>query len=330
MTTIVSCNLDRSTAELGAFKVEKTSTVTTGGSYTLRYNIMMQAACGPITVVSQGISGGSPNALPALWTTYSYQGDTDTHSFCKSLKVERDLKKETRYYVTASFEPAEPGELPDIGNPATPNGAPIKSEPNPFLRSPVFWWDREVANRNYTIDTNGYVIRNNASDFYTDLVEDDHARSLLVIEFPVASNNDFIALSQRYDRAVNATAWTFKLKTYAARTVLCREVSCSPLIAEGSYRYYTVSMRLAFAPLNETWDSPQPQMGRSYYTKLPSGAFETDAAGYKKRTTVDYDVPLEADGTRRADDQPVLVTQVRAKREIDFNPLTQGNAWNSV
>ncbi len=325
--SIISCNLDRSTAELAEFKVEKGNA--SAGTYKLRYNVVMAARTGPIDVVAKALSG-SPNAIPALWATYSYLGDTDLNSFCKKITVERDLKVDTRYYVTANFEPAEPGELPDISNRTLPNGAPIRSVANPLLRSPVFWWDREVTSKNYTIDANGYVIRNNASDFYTDLIEDDHARSLLVIEFPVATNNDFISLSQQYDHAVNSAAWTFKLQTYPARTVLCREVSCSPIIAEGQYRYYTVSMRLAFAPAGKTWDTPVPQMGRSYYTKLPSGAFETDAAGYKKRTTVDYDVPLEADGTRRADDQPVLVTQVRAKREIDFNPLTQGSAWNSV
>ncbi len=325
--SILSCNLDRSTAELAEFKVEKNNG--SAGSYKLRYNIVMQARSGPINVALQALSG-SPNAAPGLWSTYSYQGDTDTASFCKKITVERDLKVETRYYLTANFEPAEPGEIPDISNPTTPNGSPIKSVTNPLNRSPVFWWDRDVTNKLYTIDVNGYVIRNKASDFHTDLIEEDHARSLLVVEFPVASNNAFIALARQYDRAVNASAWTFKLNTYPPRTVLCREVSCSPLIVEGAYRYYTVAMRFAFAPNGETWDSPVPEMGRSYYTKLPSGAFETDAAGYKKRTTVDYDVPLEADGTRRADDQPVLITQVRAKREVDFNPLTQGTNWNSV
>lgn len=326
--SMLSCHLDRSTPNVGSLDTDIVNG--TSGTYPVRYICeMADGTSGPLNVYTQGLTTGA-TPLPSLWQTYSYQGDTDSKSYAKSFQFEREPKNPKVWYVTVTYKPAEPGELPDITNPTTPNGSPIKSEPNPFLRSPVYWWDRDVSTVVSTVDVNGYVHRNYAGDFFQDLVEHDEAQSILVIEFPVHSNNDFIALSQAYDRSVNATAWTFKQRSYAARTVKCKEVSCSPLITEGSYRYYTVSMRFAFAPTGKTWDDPIPQMGRSYYTKLPSGAFETDANGYKKRTTVDYDVPLEADGTRRADDQPVLVAQIRARREVDYNPLTTGNAWNNV
>lgn len=329
--SIFSCNLSRDVRNLSTIKASGLdgSSGSSGGTYQLRYEIMMASLSGPLNVCIQALTG-SPHPLPSLWSTYSYAGDTDAHSFAKRYQIDGDEKRLDRYYVTVFYEPAEPGEIPDISNHTTPNAAPIKSEPNPLLRSPVYWWDREVVAKTSTVDVNGYAHRNYAGELYEDLIEFEAPRSLLVVEFPVASNNDFIDLSQKYDQAVNAAQWTFKLKNYPARNVLCREVSCSPLIAEGQYRYYTATLRFAFAPTGKTWDVPIPEMGRSYYTKKPSGVFETDPAGYKKRTVVDYLVPLEMDGTRRSDDQPVLVTQTRPHREIDFNPLTQGNAWNSV
>jgi hypothetical protein len=325
---MLSCHLDRSTPHLGSLDTDIVNG--TSGTYTVRYICeMADGTSGPLNVYTQGLTTGF-TPLPSLWQTFSYQGDTDSKSYAKSFQFDRDPKNPKIYYVTVTYKPADPGELPDYTNPTTPNGSPIKSEPNPFLRSPVYWWDREVASSIYTTDTNGYAIRNYAGDFYQDLIERDKGRSVLVIEFPVHSSNEFTDLSQKYDQAVNAQAWSFKQRSYPARNVLCKEVSCSPMQIEGSYRYYTVSMRFVFAPLGKTWDVPIPEVGRSYYTKRGDGTYETDADGFLKRTVVDYDVPLNADGTRRSEAQPVLITMVRAEKEIDFNPLTTGNAWNNV
>ncbi len=323
--SLVSINLDRNTAELATFKVDDTNG--NAGSYKLRYDVTMNARCGPINVISKGLSSG----LPALWSAYTYQGDTDSQSFAKTYTVERDLKCQTRYFVTVNYEPAKPGELPDIVNPTTPNMSPIKATANPLARAPVFWWDRELTSKTSTVQGAGnYAILNGADDFYEDLVEHDYARSLLVVEFPVANNNAFIDLSRTYDHSVNLQAWTFKLLTYDPRTVHCREVSCSPMITEGDYRYYTVTMRFAFAPLGKTWDTQLPQMGHTYYTKKSDGTYEVDDGGYRKRTTVEFMVPLDVDGTRRPDGQPVLISSIRALREVDFNPLTQGLSWNAI
>lgn len=325
-TSVLTCELDRTTSDLGSYETDLVNGV--AGTYTVRYNVTTASACGPPSIMLNGVSA-SPNPLPSLWATYSYQGDTDPYSFAKSFKFERDAKSKTRYYVTVTYKPAEPGEIPDYVNTATANGSPIKSEPNPFLRSPVYWWDREMTTVLVNTDANGYAIRGYNNDRYEDLLELDYPRSILVIEFPVHSNNEFIALDQKYNHAVNSTAWTFKLVSYPPRTVLCKDVSCSPIIEEGSYRYYTVTMRFAFAPQSKTWDIPVPEMGRSYYTKT-NGVYDVDSSGFKVRKVVDFNVPLEADGTRRTDDQPVLITNVRAYREYDFNQLTSGNAWNLV
>jgi hypothetical protein len=314
---MISCKLDRTTNNLCTLKVDQANGQ--AGSYSLGYIIEMQSACGPLEVLLRAQAGTFPDQVPALWSTYSFSGDTDTHSYCKSLSVSRDPKATRYYYVTASFEPAAPGEIPEAG------AAPVKATVNPVNRKPVFWWDRNVSSNIEPLNSTGYAQTSYAGTPYEDLTEQDRAKALLVAEFNVATLAQTIDLTRNYDHSTNAQAWTLKGTAYAARSAHIKEVCASPLQSEGSYSFYKISMRFAFADAGKTWDVPKVEMSYHYYTKT-SGVYDVDAYGYRKRIQSDSLVPINADGTRRDDAQPILVTQNRVIREVDFNQLTILNA----
>lgn len=309
--SILSCSLDRKTADLATFKVEKTANIQ-GGSYKLGFDIVMAAICGPINVYTLGL-GASPDPLPALWSTYSYQGDTDAHSYCKSVVITRDLKAEKLFYAIANFEPAEPGEIPDGG------GAPIKSVADPVLRKPVYWWDREVFTNVDSADQSGSVLRNPANNLYEELEEHERPRGLLVVEWNVATLAETLDISRKFELAVNATTWSFKERILPDRSAMVRSVSAGDLHSEGAYNYYPMSMRLAFADLGKNWDIPKPEIGKTYFVKN-SGGYLT-ANGYRKRVQAPSPVPLASDGTRLPDGEPVGIRMWRVRREVDFGTL---------
>ncbi len=309
--SIISCELDRSTPKLSTLKTDRVNG--TAGTYTLKYNIMMASVAGPINVLTAALAG-SPHPVPSLWATYSYGGDTDSKSYAKSFQVDRDPKHNARYYVTVEYEPLEPGEAIES------TGAPVNAEPNPLLRKPVFWWDRTVHSDLDIHDHSGVVIRNAANDLYQELVEHDRTKGVLVAEFNVATTGDFIDLQRTYENHVNAGSWTIRGRALPARTVLCREVACSPAKVETTFIYFRVSMRFAFTESGFTWDVNRAEMGQAYYTKDSGGAYVMDGDN-RKRTDVGSVVPLNLDGTRRDDGEPVLITSWRVKSEADYGAL---------
>lgn len=306
--SIISCNYDRTTPDLGTFKVEKGNGQV--GSYKVRYNIMMAGISGPLNVWTQA-QGGSPDAAPAMWATYSFQGDTDTHSFCKSVSVERDPKHNYRYYLTASYEPCEPGEIPDGG------GSPIMSVANPVSRKPVYWWDRELSTRVEAVDQAGSTVRNAANNLYEELIETERAKGLLVIEWNLSTMAELIDLSRKYDQAVNATTWSFKERLFPDRSVMVRSISGGTCKTEGAYTYYPVAMRLAFADIGKTWDVTKPEMGQTHYVKDSTGAYVTTGT-FRQRVDAGSLVPLNSDGTRREDSAEPITSVWRIRREADF------------
>ncbi len=316
--SIISCNLDRKTADLATIKapgIAGSAGTSGGGSYKLGYDVVMAAISGPINVCSQAISSGAPDLLPALWGTYSYQGDTDTHSFAKSYQVARDLKVQTRYYVMVNFEPAEPGEIPDGG------GTPIKATADPLLRKPVYWWDRELSTRVDAVAQDGStVILNAASNLYEELIETERAKGQLVVEFNLATMGALIDFSRTYDQTVNATTWSFKERVFPDRSVMIREISAGDVKSEGSHTYVPVAVRLAFADVGKTFDVSRPEMGQTHYTKRSDGSYVTTGS-FRQRTDAGSVVPLNADGTRLEDGLPPLISNWRIRREADFSAL---------
>lgn len=309
--SIISCNYDRTTPDLGTFKVEKGNGQV--GSYKLRYNIMMAGISGPMNVWTQAQTG-SPDPAPKMWDTYSFQGDTDAHSFCKSVAVDRDPKHNYRYYLTATFEPCEPGEIPDGG------GSPIMSVVNPVLRKPVYWWDREIASRVEAVDQSGRAIRNAANNLYEELVEHERARGLLVVQWNLSTIDELVDLSREYDQAVNSHSWSWKERVFPDRTVMVRSICGGTCKTEGAYTYYPVSMRLAFADVGQTWDVWKPEMGQTHFVRDGTGAY-VSTGFFRQRVDAGSIVPLNPDGTRREDGAEPVVTPWRVRREADFSSL---------
>lgn len=294
--------------------------------YKLMWDVVMASEAGPINVIVAG-QGSTPNPLPAEYSPYAYVDDTDANSFAKIFSVVREPLVTGRYTVTVQYEPLEDGEMPDAAaTPGTTARTPIKSVVNPILRKKVMWWDRQITSRIEKIDNARVTLRNPAGSLYEDIHEEDRAKAVLVVEWNVASINEFITFSRKYDQTVNSNSWTFNGAAYQARTALVHDISCSPLRTEAPvnsttvYNYYTVAARIAFADTGSTWDVPMPEMGQHFYTKSGGGTYDLDGS-FRKRTDAGFLVPLNEDGTRRSDDEQVLVKDWRIRRESDFNQL---------
>ncbi len=315
--SIIASNLHKDNEEMATLEAGKSSNLQ-GGEYTLRYQIQMASVCGPLNVITQAIASGAPDPVPALWATYSFQGDTDAYSYARTYKVERSTKSNTIYYLTVSFKPAKPGEMPNGG------GSPIASVANPALRKPLFRFERDVSTRLKPHDKDSKVLTTKALTLYEDITEHDENHSLLVTEWNVANLGSVNDLIRTYERAVNSTTWTFQGRTYPPRTALVKDVDGGMQRTEGAYNYYHVVMRIAFSekdgPYDRTWDEPLVEMSQHHFTKT-SGQYDVDTNGFLKRTDAGTPVPLNDDGTRRSETQPVLITNWRVRREADFNLL---------
>jgi len=315
--SVVFCQLDdEGWTQMGTVKVGEASTDMNAGSYQKRYKIGTSTMHGPQSLISLGQAAG----LPALWSTYSLAGDTDTYSYARSYTIERVPKTTYLYFVTVNYEPASEGEM---GDPALGLTTPIMAQRNPLIRKPVIWWDREVFTHTAQTQYDGKALTNPVNGLYDDLVESERSRAVMVVEWNVQYGYSIAEYTERWDQAVNNSGWTFLGKTYDPRQVVVREVSSGKVVTEGSYNYYKARMRLAIAAKNETWDEPIPQLARHYFTKSSSASFDEEPgqAGVYKRTAAPDLVPVNDDGTRRPDNQPILVRKVRARKEENFTQL---------
>lgn len=321
--SLISCNYDRETTELGQIEAPKPGD-SGGGRYTVRYKVQMSAACGPITVIGQGqAAGGANDTIPTLWSTYSFQGDTDSGSYVKTIRVDRDPGSAFLYYVTVNYEPAEPGEIPDTG------GAAIGAQASPTSQKAFFWWDRETVSNVKLLNKDGYPALNKAMLPYEDIVEHDEHRSILVVEFNVANQTQMAALTS-YQGSVNQSVWGFRGTNYPARSILVRDVVSTPTLSQGyiamngstpdpKAQYTHAVMRFAVTTIPGYWDESLPELSQFHYTKDSNGYVLEN--GFRKRTDAGCLVPINDDGTRRSEDQPVLVTSHRIRKETDFNQL---------
>lgn len=313
MATVQSCALLRGGATASTDEVAV-------NHYQLRYIVTTNGSMAPADVAAGALSA-SPHPLPSLWSSYSYEGDTDAYSYARGYSVECDRDSTKIYYVIVSYRPLEPGD----GVTDSAAADPINAQVNPLIRPPVFWWDREVYTQMHYRDNAGNMIRTKAFGYYEHDVELERTRGVLVAEMNLQTLAQVIDVSQKYDGAVNKTAWTVGGITIPARGALCREISSGPPVTEAGYRYYHVVFRFAMAGKfangsQKTWDHEFPEYGR-YYWKKVAGEYERDSNGFRKRFKVDDPVPLNDDGTERDPELPVLYTAWRVRPEEDFNLL---------
>jgi hypothetical protein len=283
------------------------------GRYQLRYQIVTNSLMGPNAVANAALLA-APHPLPSLWSTYSYQGSTDSLSYARSYDVKHDPKSNSLWYITVQYEPPEPGEWPISG------GAPIKSEPVPWNRDPVLWWDREVYTSIENHDKDDKAIVNKCSVFYEDIIELDKPRGVLVIEFNVQTLAEVIAYTREFDQAVNSVTWT--AMGTPPRMALCREVASGPPQAEHGYSFFHLAFRIVFSDDGATWDYRMPEMGEFHWKKNTVGEYILDEGNRQRfRPAGGGLVALAADGTRLDDGQDIIFTEWRIRREVDFNQL---------
>jgi hypothetical protein len=289
------------------------------GTYTLKYIIHTNGLMGPISVANQALLG-TPNALPAQWSTYIYQGDTDPLSRARKFSFVPDPKTVKLWYATVTFEPPQPGEAPVTAT-GESNPAPIKSEPVPWDRSPVVWWDREVSTVFEYYDKDGKAVRNKANGLYPNDIEHERMRGVLVVEINVRTLAEVIHYSRKFDGAVNSAAWRIIEPAVPVKMALCREVSCGPPQSEQGYTFFHLTFRIVFADDGATWDVRKVEAGEYHWMKNEKGDY-IKHEGYRQRFEVPGGwVALTDEGLRLADDQEFVLTAWSVRREVDFNDL---------
>ena len=309
MPSVTSCAYDRETAEASVDEVNM-------GSYRIGFIVTTDGLMGPQSVAN-GALLASPHPLPSLWSTYSYQGDTDNYSWARKYTVRRDPKSVKLYYITVEYLPNEPGDgSQSVG------GNPINSVTNPVNRSAVMWWDREVYTMAALRDKDGKAIVNKCQDYYPEDIELEYTRGVLVVEKNYSTLGQVIELSQQYDGAVNSSSWTIQGgppngSIIQPRCALCREISSGAPQTEQGYTFFHVVFR--FALRAGTWDEPKVECGQFHWSK--TGSEYDEFAGHRKVTDAKKIVPLNTDGTRLADGADFITTSWRIRREVDFNTL---------
>jgi hypothetical protein len=309
MPSVTSCAYDRDVCEASVDELNM-------GTYTLGFIVLTDGVMGPQAVANAALLG-SPHPLPSLWSTYSYQGDTDSLSYARRYHVTRDGSV-LKYKITVTYLPPEPAGAPMGG------GTPVNAEPNPLERDPIFWWDREVFTRVVHRDKDGELIQNKAEGLYPHDVELEKTRGVLVIEFNVATLAQVIQISRKYDQAINSAPWNIGGGTVPTRAALCREVSSSPPQTEHGYSYFHMSLRFAFQDEGGTWEYGIPEWGQFHWEKDSEGEYITTRTGHRTRVNAGEPVKLNEDGTRKEDGGEAIVTAWRIRREEDFNTLITG------
>jgi len=252
----------------------------------------------------------SPHPLPARGATYSFQGDANNSSYLTSYQVSPQSEEGSQklYHVTCAYTPPPDGDISFF-------------EPNPFLRDPVIWFDREAYTRIVERNVFGQQIVNKCGRLYDTPHEEEDVRTVIVVEFNVATLSEVAGYARYLRNAVNSTTWFFRGLQFPPRTVLAREVASTPPIVQGAYTYFHLAFRFVLAngsgALNpndpSTWDVPILERGYQAYRVANQPGSLTDAEAEP--------FLLAENGTKLPDGQPGVYTFWRVKREVDFNIL---------
>ena len=301
------------------------------GTYTVKYIILANSLMAPGAVLAgaRGLGGGN-DAIPAKYSTFSYQGDTDAYSYQLRADLSSRTGKESNYVWTAIVH------YSPIDNARTTFKNPGDMIAVPTNRPVSWWWDREVYTRTVDKTFDNKPVLNAASEPFDEQIEEEETRGVLVAEKNVANLGLVIGYNRLYEGAVNSVTWNHA--TYGIslgpRTTLCREVSSGPVTIEGSYSYYRVTFRFAIKENNGTWD--HEELNRGFRAKDPNDlngpskeiyreALVPDGNGGFKTVNQKITSPvlLKPDGTDAMDD-PLLANYLkfRTKREVSFDALS--------
>lgn len=293
---VISCHHSRDTPPTARFDERNR------GTYAVTFEVQCDTVMAP-GAVANGALAASPTPLPALWASYSYLGQTDVTSYARTFDVRLKNPVVSHYVwlITVSYQPLQPGEQPSQNNP-TPTARPV-----------IWNWEREVYMEQLEEDVDGDALINSAGQPFDEPIEQEATRSVLVATVNVATLTEVIDYATTFSNAVNDATWM----DLAARQVLCREVTSTPLLTEGANTYYSVTFRFALQPDGETWDRQFLQRGFKYID-----AGEIINAKDKDGNLVSEPILLTAAGGKLAiGGTPVFTDPIKTRREADYGDL---------
>lgn len=305
MPSVTSCTLKRVFDPSSVDQLNRST-------YVLTYDIKTDGILGPKTLRTQAETA-SPHPLPSYGSTYSYQGETDAAAYAQGFSFSPHENQQNWVIGTVGFQP-----LPDDNDPTI-------FEPNPFLRSPIGWWDREAYNKIFVFDNANKRIANKAHKPYELGPEKQLHRGILVATYNVATLAEVGITMGNYIDRTNSSPWTVLGWQIPSRCALCQDVASGPPIKQGAYTYYALEMRFIF-DLN-TFDEPLVEQGYQALLKK-DGEYEfvnptapDDEKIFKYTAAEAEPFLLAEDGTRLGKDLPGVTTKWRLYKEANFNAL---------
>jgi hypothetical protein len=297
--------------------VSGTSDERNRGTYIVRFQIMTNSVMGPKEVTTGALSS-SPNALPAQWATYAFNGtDSDSYAYAQryDLRLTHSEADRHEWIAEVTYAPMPDG----VENPTTWQAA------DPTARPALYSWDREAYTEIVERDINGNATINRARQPYDEPMEQEATRSVLVVEKNVSSLSSVVGYARKFENAVNSETWT--LVNAPARTALCREITSGPLVREGAFSYYRLQFRFAFQETGLTWDRYMLERGFKVivFEVTPTGTFpklvNATAPPFPAEDgePVNEPVLLAADGTQLPAGGVPIFTPWRTRREVNFN-----------
>ena len=250
------------------------------------------------TVYNQARSS-TPNAIPAMWSTYSIGNGADTGVRLKEMRgdLEEPADSLRRWIVTGTWQAPEPGEEPE-DSPENPLERPVR-------------YHLEWANYTRIVEKDqlGKAPVNSAGQMFDPPIEHDDARPVLVAvrnEWPLSS---IVAKALHYRNAVNTDDF------YGAgkRQAKMESIITSEKQTINGVNFYTVTHRIQFT--DTSWDVEVVDQGFMHFENAGDTnlivAKELDSNGVIKKPEVAVTEPvgLEPDGTRRADTLSKLFKQ---------------------
>ena len=276
------------------------------GTYDIKYRVITDSTMSPAVVITSCEGLLSPNdAVPPLYATYSYAGDTDIYAYCRSRSARPLYPKEGRmlWEITVQFRPLDPGK--DANDQAS----------NPLARGVEYSFDWEVYTETVTKDKDDKEIVNSAGKPFDINIEMERSRSVIVASYNVANLAVAINKCLKYQDAVNSVTWDLGGATISPRVALCRNVQASGLITEGNTSYYRITFRVAFN--EQTWDENILSTGFGYL-EVPNDKDTYVKALDDDGSAATEPILLKEDGTKKNPADAPYFNEYRVRKEVSF------------
>lgn len=213
------------------------------------------------------VGGDDDIVVPQLWDSYAYLTWTDPTSFLREIVVQPLEFKNHKWHwqVDTTYRPLAPGETPQhankdgLGNAILPQDRPAR-----------VWIENEVYTTLVEKDVvTGKPIVNTAGQPFDSDIEEPAARSVLVAMKSVQTLLDVSDYTKHFQYSINNAKVPSVIGDFDGGELLCRSVTSTPIITEGSNTYYDMTFRFAIS--EEGWDRELLSRGYKHYVDLPGG-----------------------------------------------------------